>query len=332
MKKDFIFGMNVHNKGYQSYPDKNLDFMLDECEQMHQNLIRFNFVPRTNEDYRYIETVIDKIHSRGMKIMLCVDSLDTLRVPMEEIPDAAYNYYYGLSSRLGTKVDIYQLYNELCVWGMHNDIGNIVNCGSDGKDVIDYDPSRFERAVIGVKAATEGLKAGCSDAVSCVNVSWWHTALIYEICRNGALIDVIGLDWYSDCEAGSSIEQLLDELTVKLAGRDFMFCETNYWMHPHPKFSDEQNARVFIDEKRNCAQAEWVSAYTKRAYGLTEKYPAFKGIIHYELMDEPAFEKHDGKYNGESHFGFIACDANGNDPVRKPAFYALKEAIEELNG
>lgn len=331
MKKEFIFGMNVHNKGYQSYPDKNLDYMLDECVAMHQNLVRFNFVPVSDEDFEYINTVIDKIHSRGMKIMLCVDSLDTLRTPpVEEVYGAAYDYYFMLASRLGTRVDIYQLYNELCVWGMHNDIGNIVNCGSDGKEVIDYDPSRFERAVKGVKGASEGLKAGCKDAVSCVNMSWWHNALMYAIVENGALIDIIGLDWYSDCEADSSIEELLDELTVKLAGRDFMFCETNFWMHPHPKFTEEQNATILNPDKRDIAQAEWVESYTKRAFGLTEKYPTFKGIIHYELMDEPAFEQHDGRYNGESHFGFIACDANGNDPVRKPCFYALKKAIEEL--
>ena len=60
--------------------------------------------------------------------------------------------------------------------------------------------------------------------------------------------------------------------------------------------------------------------------------PKLKAVIFYELMDEPAFEEDDGKYNGESHFGFIACDRYGQNRKEKSAYYALKEKIAEIKG
>ena len=66
------------------------------------------------------------------------------------------------------------------------------------------------------------------------------------------------------------------------------------------------------------------------ANGLNE--PKMKGIIFYELLDEPIYERDRGSYNGESHFGFIECDINGKNQVKKPAFYSLQKKIKEING
>ena len=47
--------------------------------------------------------------------------------------------------------------------------------------------------------------------------------------------------------------------------------------------------------------------------------------------DEPIYEEEKGSYHGESHFGFVECDINGENQIKKPAFYALQKKIRELN-
>ncbi|MBE6611321.1 MAG: hypothetical protein E7632_02410 [Ruminococcaceae bacterium] len=67
---------------------------------------------------------------------------------------------------------------------------------------------------------------------------------------------------------------------------------------------------------------------SKNAAALDE--PRFKGVIFYELLDEPGFERNAGHYNGESHFGFIACDEHGQNRRPKPVCAAITEAIREV--
>ena len=91
---------------------------------------------------------------------------------------------------------------------------------------------------------------------------------------------------------------------------------------------EERKQELKIDENRYKWQAEWIPEFIDILVNCNN--PKLKGIIFYELLDEPVYEKNDGKYNGESHFGFIECDRNGQNQIRKPAFYGLQKKINEI--
>ena len=108
-----------------------------------------------------------------------------------------------------------------------------------------------------------------------------------------------------------------------------VICETNFWMHPRSRDPIEKQEALKVKDIRDKNQAEWVPEFIQKMIDLDE--PQLKCMFFYELLDEPFYENQMGKYYGESHFGFIECDENGKNQVRKPAFYILKSKIEEIN-
>ena len=136
-------------------------------------------------------------------------------------------------------------------------------------------------------------------------------------------------DWYSDCEEVSSIELLMNDVMTNIPDSDIMICEVNYWMNIHPRYPEERKQALKIAENRNKWQAEWIPEFIDTLIDCNN--PRLKAVIFYELLDEPAFEKNKEGYYGEAHFGFIECDENGKNQVKKPAFYSLQEKINEIN-
>lgn len=236
--------------------------------------------------------------------------------------------YRFISSSLRDKVDIYQIYNEMDVHLMGGNIANIFLTRADGKEKGEYDCVLWDKAVAAVKGAIKGIKEGYPEGKTCINFTWWHTALIYELYELGVRWDIIGIDWYSDCEEVSSIDSLMNDVTAHIPDMDIMICETNYWMNLHNRYPEERKEALKKAENRYKWQAEWVPEFIDKLVELNN--PKLKAVILYELLDEPIFEKNSGNYNGEVHFGFIECDENGDNQVRKPAFYSLQNKIKEL--
>ena len=212
---------------------------------------------------------------------------------------------------------------------MRGDIANIILPGKDGREKGEYDSVLWERAIASVKGALKGIKKGDPDAKTCVNFAWWHTALIYEMSKRGCDFDIVGIDWYSDCEEVSSIDLLIDDVKKNIHESDIMICETNFWMHPMGRDPIEKQEALKIKEKRFAGQEKWVPEFIQKLIDLNEA--KLKSVIFYELLDEPIYEREKGSYHGESHFGFIECDEKGRNQIKKPAFYALKQKIKELD-
>ena len=140
--------------------------------------------------------------------------------------------------------------------------------------------------------------------------------------------DIVGIDWYSDCEEVSSIETLMNDVLEHIPDTDIMICETNYWMNLHQRYPEERKQALKLAENRNKWQAQWVTEFIDTLVKINN--PRLKSVIFYELLDEPVFEKNQGSYHGESHFGFIECDLNGENRKPKPAYYALQKKCLEL--
>lgn len=329
MNSKMKFGMNIHNSSYSSYPAKDLETNINSCKELGMDIVRFNHASILPEGIAEIKRVSELCHKNGMKLMLVVDtraysyidSIDEIEKKMEE-------YYKTLSSSLLGAVDIYQIYNEMDVHMMGGNIANIFLTPADGKEKGEYDCVLWERSVAAVKGAIKGVKAGYPDGKICINFAWWHTAFIYELYNSGYRWDITGIDWYSDCEEVSSIELLMNDVCKNIPDTEIMLCEVNYWMNLHERYPAERKEALKNQENRYPWQAEWVPEFIDTAIKCNN--PKLKAIIFYELLDEPVFERKHGSYHGESHFGFIECDENGGNQVKKPAFYTLQEKIKEI--
>ena len=247
---------------------------------------------------------------------------------LDEIEEKMYDRFKNLSSELQDSIDYYQIFNELDIACMNGDIANIFLTKSDGKEKGEYDSVLWERSVAAFKGAFRGMKEGYPEGKTCINFAWWHTALIYELYDMGLRPDIVGIDWYSDCEEVSSIKDLMADVTAHIPDTDIMICETNYWMNLHERYTEEKKQALKTEEYRNEEQAKWVPEFIDTLIEINN--PHLKGVIFYELLDEPVYEESKGSYVGESHFGFIKCDKYGMDKEPKPAYYALLEKCKEL--
>ena len=334
MPSNLLIGMNIHRWGPPcfSYDKSVFEQNIDTCKSMGTEIIRYNNSFRGENALSDVLLVADEIKKRDMKIMLVIDDCKWQdREITGEIGDlSAYyeEYMFNIASSLKGRIDIYQVFNEMDVAAMHGDIANIILPGKDGREKGEYDCVLWKRAAAAVKGALKGIKKGDPDAKTSINFSWWHTALIYELYNEGCRWDITGIDWYSDCEEVSSIESLIKDLRANIPKSDLMICETNFWMHPMKRDPEEKREALKDRETRNEDQAAWVDGFIDKLVGLEE--PKLKAVIFYELLDESFFERNKGGYYGESHFGFIECNENGGNQVKKPAFYTLERKTKEL--
>lgn len=331
--KNFSFGINIHNDKYPAYPATDLKKNLDICNELGLNIVRYNHKCDTYEGIETVKKVANECHKRGMKFMLVIDDNNWYKMETDSLQtlEKYYACYFErVTSSLKDKVDYYQLFNEMDVVGMRGDISNIVIPGKDGREKGEYDSVRFDKAIASMKGALKGIKKGYQDAKTCVNFSWWHTALVYEMYRQGCRWDLIGLDWYSDCEEVSSIDLLIDDVRRNIPESQIMICETNYWMHPHQRDTIEKQEAIKVKQNRYEYQEKWIPEFIDKLVSIDE--PHFLGVIFYELLDQPIYEIKRGAYHGESHFGFVESDEDGGNRVKKPAFYSLQEKIKEIKG
>lgn len=334
MSSKISIGMNIHRWGkpWYGYPKEMLEHNLNSCKELGIGLIRYNNSVRDDENVEAARYVADKVHGMNMEFMLVVDdprwkkSDDTGKI--ENLEKYYEDYMYRVSSQLKGKVDIYQIFNEMDVSAMRGDIANIILPGKDGREKGEYDSVMWERAMVAVTGALKGIKRGDPKAKTSINFAWWHTAMLYEMYSRGCRFDIIGIDWYSDCEEVSSFDLIVDDIKKNIPESDIMICETNYWMHPMSRDPIEKQEALKVKENRDAGQAKWVPEFIQKVIDMNE--PKVKSIIFYELLDEPRCEIKKGSYNGESHFGFIECDVNGGNQVKKPAFFTLQQKIKEI--
>ena len=334
MRSKISIGMNIHRSGdvFKAYSAENIEKNLNSCAELGVDIIRYNnSCSKGDEAIKETRRVSQLCHEKGMKLMLVVDTRTYSSIEsLEEIENKMFELYRYISSSLRDAVDIYQIFNEMDVHCMGGNIANIFLTRADGKEKGEYDCVRWERSVAAVKGALRGMKDGYPEGKTCINFAWWHTALIYELYNQGCRWDITGIDWYSDCEEVSSIEALMNDVTFNIPDTDIMICETNFWMNLHQRYPEERKQALKLAENRNKWQAQWVPEFIDTLVKINN--PRLKAVIFYELLDEPSFEKAKGSYHGESHFGFIECDENGGNQVRKPAFYSLQEKIKGIKG
>ena len=324
MRKDFIFGMNIHNNGYEAYPQHYENEYRDLCKDLGMDIIRFNFNPTDEETFEYAIHTAKFYKNNGFKFMLCMD------YPWweDKTEEEFYEYFKTVGSRMRGYVDYYQIFNEIDVGAMTADEGGLYNPG-DGLIIDNYNPRLVKKAITAVKGALLGIKEGDPDAETCINFSWWHTKLLELFDENGCVWDVTGLDWYSEMEDISSVTHLLAWLERRFPGRDVLFCECNWRTFTNQHDIVVENGKKAVNKgytaiERDALQAVWISDFMNLL--KTADCKNLRGIILYELVDQIAY----GENHAEAMYGFMRCERNGDNKIPKTAYLVLKNKIAEL--
>lgn len=322
-RKDFVFGMCLHNRSYASYPADTLERNLDFCKEMGLNFININFVPDTEEELEYYKSVAEAVHKRGMKIVCCIDDRTCFDMSLDDnIEEKNYLSQVKICQKLKGLADIYEVGPEFDVPAMHTDMGdiyNIIGDQFDGMVAEEYDPSRLAKTAPAVRGRLRAIREIDPDAKTMVAFAWWHTYYLEYLTLNGCVWDIIGVDWYSDAEQISTFGDLMGWLGEHYPNVPVLITETNYWGYNYKDKSPEEC---------ETAQRDWICSFTEHLYNSMPEN--FMGVIYYELMDEPVFEGEG--FHGEAHFGFYKCSPDGSDPEPKLVVGAIPEMIKKLTG
>ena len=323
MKNNLLFGMTVHNKDYEAYPSTRETECCYWCKNLGVDIIRFNYNPYDDASFDYAIKTAKLYKDNGFKFMLCMD------YPWWEMKteEEYFEFFKTISSRMKGYVDYYQVFNEIDIHCMFNDDGSLYNPG-DGLVIDNYNPDRVKQAIIAVKCALNGIKAGDSEANTCINFGWWHVKMLELFQENGCEWDTIGIDWYSEMEDISSVVHLLAWLQRRFPKKDVLFCECNWrtFINQHDIVTENGESAVnkgYSKLERDALQAIWISDFMDLM--MKSNIKNLRGIIFYELLDEIAF----GENHGEAMYGFMRCDRDGGNKVPKIAFQVLKNKIAE---
>lgn len=302
-RTDFIWGMNVHARGYEAYPEANIEEHIRLCAELGTKMVRFNVNPLSSSEHAYVDKALLLCEKYGMEMMMCLDGLS-----MYNTQDEYEEYHSSLAKRYKGRIKYYQLFNEMDVYCMHLSNGEVCT-GGDGDTIDQYNIERLQEVTPKLLGSIKGFRKSDPDAKLVVNFAWLHTAIIDYFMDNGAKWDIIGWDWYSDMEKASSITNIFDYLLDRYPSYDIIICECNIWACN--KYTEEE-------------QSEFMIELINKVYNYNST--KIKGMIFYELLDELAFERLK-EYEGEAHFGFVKCDSSGvvNEP--KKAYYTIQNIL-----
>lgn len=297
-RDDFLWGVNIHPT---SYPDYNLDpeLYVKAAAELGIKVLRVN-IGGNLYDFSYIDRIVALCSSYDLEVMACVALSDDL--------DYNRSYYEILAKRYDGKsgygyIDYYEIGGEEEVKLLLNKYP--VN-GPAGDSIEHYYMSDILTLMSKYASAIEGVKNSGTDAKTVIDFSHLHYAPLLYMYQNGLDFDIIGIDWYTNM---GDINQVLEPVLSKFP-HDVIITETNLWSDENTDFEDLGEYSMLLD-------------FMDTSYS----FDRVKGLIFYELMDEPVFETQNGvSFHTESHFGLI-YSLNETDVYPKPIYTYLQSVL-----
>lgn len=310
-RSDFSWGINGHNQTYKSYPIRYLDQQIKLAAELGVQIYRFNYNPTNGNDYKYLDSVVSLVQRYGMDMMLVLDDFGPSAEVLHNRCQTIANRYNGKNGH-GTIAYI-QVYNEVDVWAMTTTESRFTDISSrregDGTVASHYSQMALAEVLPKFREGVAGVKAGNPNCKAVINISYMHTYLFDYLKENGVQWDLTGIDWYENMGAFSTI---LNRLASRYS-QDIMICETNIWPFTASQESEYENDTTFLPN----AMRE-----------IYNNYPRVKGMIFYELLDEPQYQMTAGRYEGESHFGFIKVNSSDfSIGAKKPIYHRVQQML-----
>lgn len=315
IRKDFAWGVNIHDSRYVTYPERNIEEMLLLSKRMGSRLLRIGM-----DKFEVMDKMVALSNAYEMDLMVCSyagirDSEENYNAEnVYKIFNEAANRYNGKNGH--GYVKYFQIDNEIDNYLLHESDVNYKKVVGNGSEPGQYEESMLIRTAQRFKNAIKGVKNADTDAKVVINFCWEHYGMLEYMYRNGVEWDITGYDWYGDMALAYEASGLAPFAAADVAhekwGKDIIICETN---HFSPTAIDEENPE------------SWNSLYKimKEAY----KKNFVKGCTFYELLDEACFEN--DKYEREAHFGLIRADKHGNIGEPKAVYKLFCEVLGGKN-
>lgn len=289
--KGFDKGVSMHNKGWAAYREDTLEQQMKLAADLGITLVRFDSMWGTINGVEWTDRFVETAEAYGLDMMMIVYVEDT------ESAQAIASRYKG-------KIKYYQVHNEV-------DCATIIDAGHSGESLSDYDPVKLKTKTDAIKACIKGLRAADPAAEIVINSTFVHYGFTEYLVDQGVDFDVIGWDWYSQQEEwchqnrGYDITGLLDILREKFPDKDIIFCELNI-------LADYENGT-------DTRQGAFIEEMAVKIYEYAKKDPAIRGLVIYELLDEP------DKGNQEGHFGLVYLNDDFSIRGPKPAYRVVQD-------
>ena len=311
LREDLLWGVNGHNSGYAAYKAENLDEILQLAADMGCNIYRFNYNPVDMNGINYVRNIVNKCHALGMQFMLVMDNYGG------STQDIA-NRMAFTARHLGDEIEYFQIFNETDIYCSQSDSGGLYNASDyTGISRDYYNPRRVTEMVTKMKAAMTAFQAENPTGKVVVNFGRTHITMMDFYIEAGLKWDVMAIDNYEVWnDRGWDYYDYFRDWEARYPGYDFMIAECNY---PYLNgMATEQQ------------QLQWLDTFLRKMNDYQSD--RFLGVIIYELLDQPDYEKQLGRYHGESHFGMVYTDANNNPAQPKPAYYHVQKLLGVYTG
>ena len=298
-RRDWLWGVNGHNRDYPAYPEERLEDQIRLAAELGVTLYRFNYTPDNDDMFAYLDKVVDLCGRYGLKVFLVAFDLCFIGY---KNPEKLYATARRIAERYRGRIPLYQASNEQDIPAL--DLARLKD--PVGNERSHYDMARYADIRRCMEQFLKGFKDGDPQAKTVVNISWRHTAVLDLFTQDGLRWDVTGLDWYwaLDDHGQNNIVDTLERLAA-LPAPEILVAETNSW---------EGDYRVSEEQMRE---------YNRRAMEYYYTYPCekLKGLIFYELLDEP------DKEGGEGHFGLALNDIRGNIGRKKLSYLDISACL-----
>ncbi len=311
LREDLLWGINGHHKGYAAYKEANEDEILQLAADMGCNIYRFNYNPKDMNGINYVRRIANKCHALGMQFMLVLDDYGG---STQEIADRmAFT-----AQHLGDEIEFFQIFNETDIYCAKADGGGLYNASDyTGISRDYYNPRRVEEMVAKMTAAMTAFQAEDPTGKIVVNFGRTHITMMDFYIEAGLSWDVMAIDNYEVWnDRGWDYFDYFRDWEQRYPDYEFMIAECNY-----PFLNGMATEQQ---------QLEWLDTFLRKM----NEYQSdkFLGVIIYELLDQPDYEKQLGRYHGESHFGLVNTDANNDPTTPKAAYYHVQKLLGVYKG
>lgn len=275
-RDDFTWGVNIHNKGYEAYR-QDAEVYIKASAQLGVDTIRMNVSASSVEDFEYLDYVIKTCDAYGLKKMIVL-SLDSKAVTEEDM-DAITAYYEMVASRYDGKsgngfIDYIQIGNEEDIPVLNKKWPHSAPNGAEFDHYYETDLINLQQKY---QAALDGIKNSGSAVKSVINFSYYHYAPLRYAYEHGMKFDIVGIDWYSH---NKDINQILEPTMKYFPNHDIFICETNRWSN-----TADADPVTGADIADTAGGWDTLLEYMEVCYAN----PRVKGLIYYELVDNPAY-------------------------------------------
>lgn len=311
LREDLLWGINGHHSGYAAYKAENEDQILQLAADMGCNIYRFNYNPVDMNGINYVRRIANKCHALGMQFMLVMDNYGG------STQDIA-NRMAFTARHLGDEIEFFQIFNETDIYCSKSDSGGLYNASDyTGISRDYYNPRRVKEMVAKMTAAMTAFQAENPTGKVVVNFGRTHITMMDFYIEAGLKWDVMAIDNYEVWnDRGWDYFDYFRDWEQRYPDYEFMIAECNY---PYLNgMATEQQ------------QLQWLDTFLRKMNDYQSD--KFLGVIIYELLDQPDYEKQLGHYHGESHFGLVNTDANNNPTTPKAAYYHVQKLLGVYKG